>query len=184
MRNLLGRWKIIITILWEAEKHEHSGSFLFLRWEKQNAVRLFVCVFFLTTWLARSQFPNEGLNLCPRQWEHRVLTTGPPGNSHKTVLDGQVGDLKGSIGSVSYLLRQFWERKPCLVSQPVKTKQNKFLIFPEFGIQAGARQDPETENSLHMTLHFYSLTPYSQPPWVICKVFKYHSPNHSEPAHS
>ena len=25
--------------------------------------------------------PNQGLNLGPCQWEHRVLTTGPPGNS-------------------------------------------------------------------------------------------------------
>ena len=27
------------------------------------------------------KFPNQGSNLCPLQWEHVVLTTGPPGNS-------------------------------------------------------------------------------------------------------
>ena len=26
-------------------------------------------------------FPNQGSNLGPCQWKHRVLTTGPPGNS-------------------------------------------------------------------------------------------------------
>ena len=27
------------------------------------------------------KFPNQGWNLCPLQWKHAVLTTGPPGNS-------------------------------------------------------------------------------------------------------
>ena len=26
-------------------------------------------------------FPDQGLNLCPLQWKHGVLTTGPPGKS-------------------------------------------------------------------------------------------------------
>ena len=30
---------------------------------------------------AGSQFPDQGSNLCPLQWKHRVLTTGLPGNS-------------------------------------------------------------------------------------------------------
>ena len=30
---------------------------------------------------AGSQFPDQGSNLCPLHWEHRVLTTGPPGKS-------------------------------------------------------------------------------------------------------
>ena len=29
-----------------------------------------------------SYFPDHGLNLAPRNWEHRVLATGPPGKSH------------------------------------------------------------------------------------------------------
>ena len=32
-------------------------------------------------WLEGSQFPDQGSNLGPLQWEHRVLTTGPPGKS-------------------------------------------------------------------------------------------------------
>ena len=26
-------------------------------------------------------FPNQGSNLCPPQWKHGILTTGPPGKS-------------------------------------------------------------------------------------------------------
>ena len=29
----------------------------------------------------RSQFPEQGLNLCSLQWKHGILTTGPPRNS-------------------------------------------------------------------------------------------------------
>ena len=38
-------------------------------------------VFGLTVQYAVSQFPNQGLNLCPPQQKGRVLTTGPPGKS-------------------------------------------------------------------------------------------------------
>ena len=31
-------------------------------------------------WLARSQFPDQGLNPGPQEWKHKILTTGPPGN--------------------------------------------------------------------------------------------------------
>ena len=31
--------------------------------------------------MLRSQFPNQGLNLCPLQWKCRTLTTGLPGKS-------------------------------------------------------------------------------------------------------
>ena len=33
--------------------------------------------------LVGSWFPDQGLNPGPQQWKHRVLTTGPPGNSLK-----------------------------------------------------------------------------------------------------
>ena len=33
--------------------------------------------------LMGSQFPNQGSNLIPQQWKHRVLTTGLPGKSLK-----------------------------------------------------------------------------------------------------
>ena len=31
-------------------------------------------------------FPNQGSNLYPLQWKHRVVTTGPPGKSHPSIL--------------------------------------------------------------------------------------------------
>ena len=36
--------------------------------------------------LARSQFPDQGLNPGARQWKRQVLTTGLPGNSQPSVL--------------------------------------------------------------------------------------------------
>ena len=35
----------------------------------------------LSTQLAGSYFPDQGLNLCPQQWKCSVLNIGPPGNS-------------------------------------------------------------------------------------------------------
>ena len=40
-----------------------------------------VCVFGCAIWLVGSKFPDQGSNPGPRHWKHRVLTTGPPGNS-------------------------------------------------------------------------------------------------------
>ena len=31
---------------------------------------------------AKSQFPDQGSNLCPLRWDHRILTPGPPGKSY------------------------------------------------------------------------------------------------------
>ena len=36
-----------------------------------------ILFFWHTTWLAGPSFPEQGLNLGPWQWKHRVLTTGP-----------------------------------------------------------------------------------------------------------
>ena len=33
-------------------------------------------------------YPNQGLNPCPLQWEHGVLTTGLPGKSRGDCLEG------------------------------------------------------------------------------------------------
>ena len=38
------------------------------------------------TWLVESQFPDQRLNPGPWQWECKVLTTGPPGNSWSWVI--------------------------------------------------------------------------------------------------
>ena len=40
-------------------------------------------------WYAGSQFPDQGLNLCPLQWKRRVLTTGPPGKSREELQEVQ-----------------------------------------------------------------------------------------------
>ena len=42
---------------------------------------LFGVFFFLATRHVGSQLPNQGLNSCPRNWKHRVSTTGLPGKS-------------------------------------------------------------------------------------------------------
>ena len=41
---------------------------------------LFVLLFDHATWLVGSWFPHQGLNSGPRQWKHRVVTTGQPEN--------------------------------------------------------------------------------------------------------
>ena len=47
--------------------------------------KMFPSVFFFfahTMQLTGSQLPTQGLTLGPREWNHRVPATGPPGNSH------------------------------------------------------------------------------------------------------
>ena len=39
-----------------------------------------------TIWHSRSQFPNQGWNLCPLYGKHGVSTTGPPGKSLLSLL--------------------------------------------------------------------------------------------------
>ena len=47
-----------------------------------DSIYLFIYLFFgHAGQLARSQFPNQGLNSGALQWKLRVLTNGPPGNS-------------------------------------------------------------------------------------------------------
>ena len=45
----------------------------------------FVVVFGCAMWSAGLQFPDQGLNLSPQQWEREVLTTGPPGKSQRVL---------------------------------------------------------------------------------------------------
>ena len=49
---------------------------------------MYVCVFFLIFALLHGMWdlPDKGSNLCPLQWNHRVLTTGLPGKSTTVVL--------------------------------------------------------------------------------------------------
>ena len=42
---------------------------------------LFIYFFGCTVRHLGSHFPDQGLNPCPVQWKHGVLTTGPPGKS-------------------------------------------------------------------------------------------------------
>lgn len=60
---------------------------MFLRVFSSSTLSLkhFKLYFGHTIWLAGSQFPNQGLNVCPQHWKHGVLTTGPPGNSLKPI---------------------------------------------------------------------------------------------------
>ena len=54
----------------------HQGSSLF-----PVSISFFFFFKLWGLWSLRSWFPHQGLNLGPPQWKHRVLTTGPPGNS-------------------------------------------------------------------------------------------------------
>ena len=50
----------------------------------QHAFYLFIFYLFIFGHAVRhagSLFPDQGLNLCPPQWNRGVLTTGPPGKS-------------------------------------------------------------------------------------------------------
>ena len=44
-----------------------------------------IILFYFTLWLRRTAcvilIPQKGIEPRPPQWKHRVLTTGPPGNS-------------------------------------------------------------------------------------------------------
>ena len=42
-----------------------------------------IFVFGHAGWHVTSKFPDQGLNLQPLHWKHRVLTTGPPERSFK-----------------------------------------------------------------------------------------------------
>ena len=42
-------------------------------------------LFIFWAWHVGSLFPDQGSNPGPWQWEHGVLTTGPPGNSLKSI---------------------------------------------------------------------------------------------------
>ena len=44
-------------------------------------IYLFLFIYFFAAPLSPWYFPDQGSNLCPLHWKHRVLTTGPPGKS-------------------------------------------------------------------------------------------------------
>ena len=44
-------------------------------------IYLFIYLFSCAVWHVGSYFPDQGSNLCPLQWERKVLTTGPLGKS-------------------------------------------------------------------------------------------------------
>ena len=55
---------------------------LLLTFPLSSEYKIFFFFFFgYVMWLAGSQFPDQGMNPHPWQWEHRVLTTEPPENS-------------------------------------------------------------------------------------------------------
>ena len=60
-----------------------TGRRILLFFNKCSII-LFIYLFIYfgcTTWHVGSQFPNQGSNPRPLQWERRVLTAGPPGKS-------------------------------------------------------------------------------------------------------
>ena len=77
-------WHVISLLLHTESLLWHAGSFLVV------ACGLFSCGLWdllvaacgLLAVVCRIQFPDQGLNPGPLHWEHRVLTTGPPGKYH------------------------------------------------------------------------------------------------------
>ena len=47
-------------------------------------------IYFLATVHRMQNFPDQGSNLCPFQWKHRVLATGPPGRSKIVYYSGML----------------------------------------------------------------------------------------------
>ena len=66
---------------------------------KRNFLK-FIFIFGCTERHVGSQFPNQGLNSCPLYWEHRVLTTRPPGKSLLLVLNELLMHAKHKAGSL------------------------------------------------------------------------------------
>ena len=73
-----------------------------------KVARLTGLFFSRATWHAGSQFPDQGLNLHPMQWKHRVLTTRLPGKSLKGLYTMQF-HLYNSLEKVK---PQEWSRDP------------------------------------------------------------------------
>ena len=46
-------------------------------------------------------FPDQRSNLGPLRWEHRVLATGPPGQSHEPLLNDIPVKLRPRLGGMS-----------------------------------------------------------------------------------
>ena len=61
----------------------------------------FFFFFALLHGLQGSKFPDQGSNPCPQQWKHRILNTGPPGNSLASFLF--LSNVSVNIAVVIYL---------------------------------------------------------------------------------
>ena len=73
LENFSKRFLVVLGILW---KKNLTGLFLFF----------FIYLFFTTPC---SLWDPQGLNPCPQQWRHGILTTGPPGNSLTSFFNAQ-----------------------------------------------------------------------------------------------
>ena len=58
----------------------------------------FFSCFVCTAQHVGSNFPHQGSNPCPLHWQHRVLTTGPPGKCLEV----------GHLNCTRWPLRAFW----------------------------------------------------------------------------
>ena len=98
--------------------------------------KLFFFFFCCTTQHVGSQFPNQGLNLCPLHWKHRVLTTGPPEKSpSKHILKGSVKRIASFTMFSVYLL---YIRKPLIVVDFCQCVDSGNLnYFQQFSVGGG-----------------------------------------------
>ena len=73
-------WRVVMGVPWLSSTPLLSVPYQLqvgLYKKKKNFFLFFGCA----TWPVGSYFPDQGLNLHPLHWKHRVLTTGPPGTS-------------------------------------------------------------------------------------------------------
>ena len=67
--------------------------------------------FFFFFGRAACGIPDQGLNLCPLHWEHRVLTTGSPGKSHQCLLKNQIQPYWAHLSTWQQRAEVEWKRR-------------------------------------------------------------------------
>ena len=94
-----GKFKIFLCYMITAEMKSFSLFFLFLK----KQFFFFSCI----TQHVGTSFPNQESNQCPLQWEHWVLTTGPPAKSRRIFSYTQFWFSVFPLNSIShYMLSQ------------------------------------------------------------------------------
>ena len=100
----------------------HQGSPMACSHAQSGFLRFFYYYLDCTTQLVGSQFPHQGLILCPRWWKHGVLITGPPENSLRSFIRAERTQLRNGYRRRIFL--------PCFPCSSVTAFQN-YTVFSE-----------------------------------------------------